>query len=52
MKVGWTSLRIVVTVLALGISLLAIPTSLTAQKADRISRVGWLEVCGSRSSAT
>jgi putative tryptophan/tyrosine transport system substrate-binding protein len=35
-----------VTVLALGASLLAMPTSLMAQKAPGISRVGWLEVCG------
>jgi len=36
-----------VTVLALGVSLLAIPTSLEAQqRAAGISRVGWLEVCG------
>ena len=33
-------------VLALGVSLLAIPTSLKAQKAAGIKRVGWLEVCG------
>jgi ABC-type uncharacterized transport system substrate-binding protein len=38
--------RIVTTILALGVSLLAVPTSLEAQKAARISRVGWLEVCG------
>ena len=35
-----------VTVLALGVSLLAIPTSLRRKKAAGISRVGWLEVCG------
>jgi putative ABC transport system substrate-binding protein len=39
-------MRIGVTVVALGASLLAIPTSLEAQKAAGISRVGWLEVCG------
>ena len=33
-------------VLALGLSLLAVPTSLDAQKAAGITRVGWLEVCG------
>jgi len=38
-------MRIGVTALALGISLLAIPTS-QAQKAAGIARVGWLEVCG------
>src|SRR6187551_3616352 len=32
-------------VLALGLSLLAVPTSLNAQKATGIKRVGWLEVC-------
>jgi hypothetical protein len=32
-------------VLALGLSLLALPTSLNAQKAAGIKRVGWLEVC-------
>jgi len=39
-------MRIGVTVLALGGSLLALPTLLEAQKAAGISRVGWLEVCG------
>jgi putative tryptophan/tyrosine transport system substrate-binding protein len=38
--------RIGATILALGVSLLAGPTSLKAQKAAGISRVGWLEVCG------
>jgi putative ABC transport system substrate-binding protein len=33
-------------VLALGVSLLAIPTLLEAQRAAGIARVGWLEVCG------
>jgi len=46
MQVSWLGVRIGMTVLALGLSLLAIPTSLTAQRAERISRVGWLEVCG------
>jgi hypothetical protein len=46
MKMNGTRMRIVVTVLALGISLLATPTLLKAQKAAGISRVGWLEVCG------
>jgi putative ABC transport system substrate-binding protein len=46
MKVSWTGVRCGVTILALGASLLAIPTSLTAQRADGVSRVGWLEVCG------
>jgi putative ABC transport system substrate-binding protein len=41
-----TGMRIGVTVLALGTSLLATPTSLEAQKAPGLSRVGWLEVCG------
>jgi hypothetical protein len=39
-------MRIGVTILALGVSLLAIPTLLEAQRAAGISRVGWLEVCG------
>jgi putative ABC transport system substrate-binding protein len=39
-------MRIGVTVLALGVSLLALPTVLQAQRAAGISRVGWLEVCG------
>jgi len=46
MQVSWMGARLWTTVLALGISLLAIPTSLTAQRADGVSRVGWLEVCG------
>jgi len=33
-------------VLALGVTLLAVPTSLQAQKAAGIKCVGWLEVCG------
>src|SRR5713101_8967358 len=45
MKMNRTGMRIGVTVLALGVSLLAIPTS-QAQRAAGISRVGWLEVCG------
>jgi ABC-type uncharacterized transport system substrate-binding protein len=45
MKMNGTGMRIGVTLLALGVSLLAIPTS-QAQKAAGISRVGWLEVCG------
>src|SRR5882724_3704813 len=46
MKMKGTGMRIGVTVLALGISLLAIPTLLEAQRAAGIARVGWLEVCG------
>lgn len=46
MKMNGTGMRIGVTVLALGVSLLAIPTLLEAQRAAGISRVGWLEVCG------
>src|SRR6266581_1429024 len=46
MKMGRMCMRIVIA-LALGvISLLAIPTSLEAQRGAGISRVGWLEVCG------
>ena len=46
MKMNGTGMRIGATVLALGVSLLAIPTSLEAQKVAGVSRVGWLEVCG------
>src|SRR5712691_760652 len=46
MRMNGTGMRIGVTVLALGVSLLAIPTLLEAQRAAGISRVGWLEVCG------
>ena len=47
MNMNAMSMRILVTVLALGVSMLAIPTSLGAQqKTAGISRVGWLEVCG------
>src|SRR5689334_10319495 len=45
MSVNGTAMRNGVIVVALGISLLAIPTS-QAQRAGGISRVGWLEVCG------
>ena len=44
MRINGTRM-IAVTVLALGTSLLAIPSS-QAQKAAGIARVGWLEVCG------
>src|SRR5689334_15156168 len=33
-------------VLALGLSLLAVPTMVEAQSPARMRRVGWLEVCG------
>ena len=46
MTIRETRLRIAVTVLALSMSLLAIPSLLEAQRAARPSRVGWLEVCG------
>jgi hypothetical protein len=46
MKMNGTGMRIGVMVLALGVSLLAIPTLLEAQRAAGISRGGWLEVCG------
>jgi putative tryptophan/tyrosine transport system substrate-binding protein len=46
MKTDKMSLRVGVAVLAFGISLLAIPSLLDAQRAAGISRVGWLEVCG------
>jgi ABC-type uncharacterized transport system substrate-binding protein len=45
MKRNGAGVRIGVTVLPLGVSLLAIPTSLQAQRAAGIARVGWLEVC-------
>jgi len=45
MKRNGAGVRIGVTVLALGVSLFAIPTSLQAQRAPGIARVGWLEVC-------
>jgi putative tryptophan/tyrosine transport system substrate-binding protein len=45
MKMNGTGMRIGVTLLALGASLLAMPTA-QAQKAAGMSRVGWLEVCG------
>src|SRR5262245_4452583 len=47
MRMNGMSMRIWMTVLALGGRILAIPASLEAQqKAGGISRVGWLEVCG------
>lgn len=46
MKSNGTVMRIGATLLALSVSLLATPTSLEAQKAAGIARVGWLEVCG------
>jgi putative ABC transport system substrate-binding protein len=46
MKMNATAMRIGMTVLALAVSLLAIPTLLEAQRAAGVSRVGWLEVCG------
>ena len=45
MKMKGADMWIGMTVLAVAVSLLAIPTS-HAQKAAGISRVGWLEVCG------
>lgn len=38
--------RFAAMVIAFGAGLFAAPTSLTAQKAVGVSRVGWLEVCG------
>jgi putative ABC transport system substrate-binding protein len=46
MKTIGMDVRIPLAALALGVGLLTIPTSLWAQKADSIARVGWLEVCG------
>ncbi len=45
MKVNATVAQIGLAALVLGLSLLAIPTSLEAQRVAGISRVGWLEVC-------
>ena len=45
MTMNGTGRRIGMTLLALGISLLAMPAS-QAQRAAGIARVGWLEVCG------
>jgi putative tryptophan/tyrosine transport system substrate-binding protein len=45
MKTNGTGTRIGVTVLALGMSLLAISPTLAAQRAVGIARLGWLEVC-------
>ena len=45
MMMNHSGMRIGVTVLAFGASLLAMPTSLEAQKASGMARVGWLEVC-------
>src|SRR5262245_49354875 len=46
MKMNGTRLHIGMTLLALGVCLLAMPTSPKAQTAAAVSRVGWLEVCG------
>src|SRR5262245_4571120 len=46
MKMNEIAMRIGVTVLALGVCLIAMQTSPEAQRAAGISRVGWLEVCG------
>ena len=46
MKTSGTGVQIAVTILAVGVTLLAMPASLEAQKAPSMLRVGWLEVCG------
>jgi ABC-type uncharacterized transport system substrate-binding protein len=46
MKMKGIAMRIGVTAFVVGVSLLAMQTSLEAQRAAGISRVGWLEVCG------
>lgn len=46
MKVNGTCVRIALTLLAIGLSLFAMPMSLEAQRAPGVARVGWLEVCG------
>jgi hypothetical protein len=38
-------MRIALTLLTVGVSLLAVPASVEAQKAAGIAHVGWLEVC-------
>src|SRR5262245_19371923 len=40
-----TGIRSTVALLALGMSVFAIPSSIEAQKFAGMSRVGWLEVC-------
>ena len=45
MNVNGAGMRIGVAALALGLSFFTISTSLEAQKATGIGRVGWLEVC-------
>jgi len=45
-KMKGMGMRIWATLLALAVSLLAIPTLVEAQRAPGIARVGWLEVCG------
>ena len=46
MKTNRTVIRIGMAVFSLGLSLLAMPAPLAAQKAPGIARLGWLEVCG------
>ena len=46
MAVNGKGVRIALTLLAIGLSLFAMPMSLEAQKAPGVARVGWLEVCG------
>src|SRR5262245_6037308 len=46
MKLNGIAMRIGVTVLALGVCLIVMRTSLEAQRPAGKSRVGWLEVCG------
>src|SRR5690349_11043397 len=46
MKVNGTGVRIGVAILAVGLGFFSISSSLEAQKAAGIARVGWLEVCG------
>jgi putative ABC transport system substrate-binding protein len=46
MKMNGMGMRIGLTMLALGVALLALTTAIDAQRATRVARVGWLEVCG------
>ena len=42
MKMDWRSMRIAVTLLTLGLSVLAMPASLEAQRLAGIAHVSWL----------
>jgi putative ABC transport system substrate-binding protein len=46
MEANGTGVRTALTLLAVGLSLFAVPMALEAQTAPGVKRVGWLEVCG------